>query len=85
MRPFYINPNNFTLETRTMAHRKPESNQAFIKRLAGNNILKEAFIISAIDSYAREIANGAPIEDGLIHSVTWRQCAREILNDLESR
>lgn len=68
-----------------MANRKPESNQAFIKRLANNNILKEAFIIAAIDSYARQVADLEPVEDGLINGVTWRQCAREILKDLETR
>ena len=65
--------------------RKPESNQAFIKRLAGNNILKEAFILSALDSYSRQVAESEPVEDGLINGAAWQQIAREILKELESR
>ncbi len=68
-----------------MANRKPESNQAFIKRLADNNILKEVFIIAAIDSYARQVAESEPIEDGFIDGAAWQQVAREILKDLETR
>jgi len=85
MRPFYINSNNLNFGDSPMANRKPESNQAFIKRLAGNNILKEAFIISAIDSYAREIANSAPIEHGFINGEAWKACAQSVLDDLASR
>ena len=65
--------------------RKPESNQAFIKRLAANNILKEAFILSAIDSYARLVTESEPMEHGLIDGIAWQQVAREILKDLAAR
>ena len=66
--------------------RKPETNKEFIARLAGyNNVLKEAFIISAIDSYARQVAESEPIEHGLIDGIAWQQVAREILKDLETR
>lgn len=66
--------------------RKPETNLEFIARLAGyNNVLKEAFIISAIDSYARQVAESERIEHGLIDGAAWQQVAREILKDLETR
>ncbi len=68
-----------------MANRKPESNQAFIKRLADNNILKEVFIIAAIDSYARQVADSERMEHGFIDGAAWQQVAREILKDLETR
>ena len=64
---------------------KPETNQAFIKRIMSHDILKEAFIIAAIDSYAREIANGAPIEHGFIDGKAWKACAQSVLDDMNAR
>ena len=77
-----------------MASRKPETNQAFVKRIMSHDIMKQVFIIAAIDSYAREVANGAAIESelgenafdyGFISGAAWRQCAQSVLDDLASR
>lgn len=68
-----------------MANRKPESNQAFIKRIMSHDIMKEVFILAAIDVYAREIANSAPIEHGFINGEAWKACAQSVLDDLASR
>lgn len=66
--------------------RKPETNKEFIIRLAGyNNVLKEAFIISAIDSYARQVAESEPMEHGLIDGVAWQQIARDMLATIANR
>ena len=68
-----------------MANRKPETNQAFVKIIMSHDIMKEAFIIAAIDAYAREIANSEPIEHGFINGEAWKACAQSVLDDLASR
>lgn len=66
--------------------RKPETNKEFIIRLAGyNNVLKEAFILSAIDSYARQVAESKPIEHGIIDGIAWQQIARDMLSTIAGR
>ena len=65
--------------------KKPETNQAFVKRIMSHDILKEAFIIAAIDSYARHVAESEPIEHGFIDGRAWQQCAQAILDDMNAR
>ena len=66
--------------------RKPETNKEFIARLAGHhNIMKEVFIIAAIDSYARQVAESDLLEHGLIDGATWQKIARDMLATIASR
>lgn len=65
--------------------RKPETNREFIARLAGYDPMRQAFIISAIDSYARQVAESEPMEHGFIDGVAWQQYAQAILRDIGAR
>ena len=68
-----------------MATRKPETNQAFVTRLMKQGVLEQAFIISAIDSYARLVKESAPIEHGLIDGRSWQIVADCMLASLKAR
>lgn len=65
--------------------RKPETNLEFIARLAGHDPMRQAFIISAIDSYSRLVAESEPMEHGFIDGVAWQQYAQAILRDIGAR
>ena len=65
--------------------RKPETNQAFVKRIMAHDIMKEAFIIAAIDSYARQVSQSEPMAHGFIDGHAWKQCAQSILDDMNAR
>ena len=65
--------------------RKPETNIEFLKRIMSVDALKQAFIISAIDSYARHVAESEPIEHGFIDGCAWKDCAQQVLSDLANR
>lgn len=65
--------------------RKPETNLEFIARLAGYDPMRQAFIISAIDSYARQVAESEPMEHGFIDGRAWQQYAQALLRDIGAR
>ena len=64
---------------------KPISNSALIKRLANNDIMREAFILSAIDNYSRLVIDNDPIKHGLINGDYWLALAKDIQKELNAR
>ena len=65
--------------------RKSENNVEFIARIMSGDFFQQAFVIAAVDSYARQIANSESTENGLINGDVWRSCAQDILKTLETR
>ena len=65
--------------------RKPETNIAFVTRLMKQGALEQAFILSAIDSYARLVKESAPIENGLIDGKSWQIVSECMLAALKGR
>ena len=73
------------LENVIMTKRKTETNTAFVKRIMSRDILTEAFIIAAIDSYARHVAESEPIEHGFIDGAAWKARALSVVEELKNR
>lgn len=65
--------------------RKPETNIAFVTRLMNEGILEQAFIISAIDSYARLVKESEPMQHSIIDGRAWQTVADRLLTALDNR
>ena len=64
---------------------KPMSNKQLLKRLAGDDFLSEVFILTAVESYAKQVLDSAPLEHGLINGDSWQQIAKDMLCAIDAR
>ena len=66
--------------------KKPETNIAFVTRLMNEGILEQAFIISAIDSYARLVKERSEtLPHSIIDGRAWQTVADRLLMALDNR